>query len=591
MAQIEIIAEIANAHQGQPETALELALQCARSGADAVKFQVYTAEELLVSSHPRFEHFKKQSFPAATWEDILGKAIEACPSVYCDVFGTASLKVAHSAGVRKFKIHSSDLGNDHLLKLTAQLSDKTLLSAGGATVPEISHALSFFSGMEKGKVILMHGYQSFPTKVEDSSLERIDFLKSVFGDRCEYGYMDHVDGDDPFAMILPLMAVRDDVTTIEKHVTLDRAARGIDYYSSLEPEEFGRFVTLVRRAESAYGTQPHSFTASEKKYRTTMKKHWVAARDMDAGELLQGKDLVMKRVDGVDAAPLKLAQVVGRRLLNACEKDQLIRRNDVRQTVWALPVARFSSSRLPGKALIDAGGMPALVHLMKRLKQSKRLDNIVFCTTRQPEDDQLATLIGDMGIDVHRGQTDDVLARMLGAIKGHEVDVIVRITGDDILVDPDYIDQGIEYHLGNNFEYTDLKDLPSGTEGELFDARLLQDIKDNSNDSSGTEYLTFYVTRNGDQFARGSLPVDPAHLHDWRLTLDTTEDYEVIGSFLNAMREQGKQIDYRLDDIVDFFTRHPEQLAINAKVRQRTDPPNVDATINWRKLAAAIISD
>lgn len=591
MAKVEIIAEVANAHQGNPETALRLALEGARHGADAVKFQMYTADELLVPSHPRYEHFKKQSFDAGTWRSILAEALNKCPRVYCDVFGPESLQTAHDAGVRHFKIHSSDLGNAPLLRKVAELSDKALLSAGGATLPEIIHALSFFKDRSPDDVVLMHGYQSFPTLVEDSSLERVDLLAKTFGRRCRYGYMDHVDGDDPFAMILPLLALRSYVSVIEKHITLDRAAKGVDYYSSLEPAEFEQFVAMVRRAETAYTDSPTSFSASEKKYRATMKKHWVAARDIPSGRALGEDDLAMKRVDGVDTQPLHLDQVLGKKALAPFAKDQLITRNSLEQKVWALPVARFSSSRLPGKAVIDAGGMPALVHLMERLKQSERLDKVVFCTTREAEDDQLADLIGGMGVRVHRGATEDVLARILGAIEGEDVDVVVRVTGDDILIDPDYLDKGIAYHLESNVEYTDLKDLPSGTEVELFDARLLRTIRDNANDSSGTEYLTFYVTRNGDQFTKGSLPIPPEHARDWRLTLDTAEDYEVISAFLNTMREQEKQLTYRLDDIVDFYANHPEILAINAMVRQRTDPPNVDATIDWEKLADNTLGD
>ena len=591
MAKVEIIAEVANAHQGNPETALRLALEGARHGADAVKFQMYTADELLVPSHPRYEHFKNQSFDAGTWKSILTEALAECPRVYCDVFGLESLQTAHDAGVRHFKIHSSDLGNAPLLRKVAGLSERTLLSAGGATLPEIIHALSFFNGRTPDAVVLMHGYQSFPTRVEDSSLERLDLLARTFGERCRYGYMDHVDGEDPFAMILPLIALGSRVSVLEKHITFDRAAKGVDYYSSLEPAEFETFVAMVRRAETAYTDSPTSFTPSEKKYRATMKKHWVAARDLPSGHVLGEDDLVMKRVDGVDTPPLHLGQVLGKKTLAPCARDQRITRSDLEQKVWALPVARFSSSRLPGKAVIDAGGMPALAHLMERLKQSKRLDGIVFCTTREAADDRLADLIGGMGVRVHRGETEDVLSRMLGAIEGEDVDVVVRVTGDDILVDPDYLDRGIAHHLESNVEYTDLKELPSGTEVELFDAQLLRTIRDNASDSSGTEYLTFYVTRNGDQFTRGSLPIPPEHRRDWRLTLDTAEDYEVISTFLDAMRAQGKPLTYRLDDIVEFYAGHPEILAINAEVRQRTDPPDVDATIDWKKLAGNALGD
>ncbi len=260
-------------------------------------------------------------------------------------------------------------------------------------------------------------------------------------------------------------------------------------------------------------------------------------------------------------------------------------RADVSREVWAMVLARTRSTRLPGKATLEIGGMPTLQHLCERLKQAHSLDRIVLCTTEEPEDDSLVQLAKNSGVHWFRGPTEDVLGRMLGALEGEEVDLAVRVTGDDILVDPDYLDRAVNHHLRVNAEYSDLKALPSGTEVEVFDVALLRDLWLLARDSSGTEYLTNYVANHRDQFRTTSVPVDGRHSHRWRLTLDTPEDYEVIRKVLEAMQAQGKAHTYRLDDIVEFFAEHPEILALNSQVSQSQIAPELCTELDWRRLA------
>ncbi len=584
---VEIIAEIANAHQGDPAQAIRLAETALSAGADAVKFQVYFADELLVRSHPRFEHFQKQSFAPEVWAELLGRLVQNGARVYCDVFGLKAWEVAHAAGVYGYKVHSSDLGNVPLLRALAQTGQRVLVAVGGSTAREIGQATRLLKASpESPRPVLLHGFQSYPTAVEESCLARLSWLRQIFGDRCDVGYMDHVDGDDPFAITVPLLALAMGATVLEKHITLDRAAKGVDYYSSLEPVEFAAFTAAVRRAEQALGEAPEQFAPSEREYRRQVKKHWVAARSLPAGHLLTESDVAMKRIPGAgdSADAVELDRLLGRPLLRECPEETPLTRADVPQTVWALVVARMRSSRLPGKALADAGGMPALAHLFARLKQAQTVNRIVFCTTKESEDDPLVELAIQSGVAYHRGPTEDVLGRMLGALEGHDVDVMLRVTGDDILVDPDYLDRAVRYHLQVNAEYSDLKALPSGTEVEVFDVSLLRDLWTAAHDSSGTEYLTTYITDHRDQFRTASVPVDERHARRWRLTLDTPEDYRVISALLDGMRARGKALTYRLDDIVEFFEANPHVLEINAQVRQRATPITVHTDLDWKRL-------
>jgi len=583
MQATEVIAEIANAHQGSPHVALDLALQSLDAGADAVKFQVYFAHELLVRSHPRFAHFKEQSFSPDEWSYLLHAVKAAGGRVYCDVFGTDALTVARGEGVDGFKVHSSDLCNTKLLQnIAATHSSRILLSTGGSTAREIAYAINKIGTTRRP--VLLHGFQSYPTSVEDSVLLRIRWLQEHFGRFADIGYQDHVDGSDPFAFTLPLLAIAMGAQVIEKHVTLDRAAKGVDYYSAMEPTELKEFIKHVRKAETALGSRPDVFSQAERKYRSAMKKHWVAARPLTSGTILSPSELIIKRVPDNGRDVVELEQILGRPLLRDLAEEESISRADVRTLTWVMVVARSRSSRLPGKALINMAGIPALQHLFERLKQIKTVDRIVFCTTLQDDDTPLAQLAAAVGVSVHRGPVDDVLGRMLGAMDKRQVDVVVRVTGDDILVDPEYVEIGLRHHLNSNAEYSDLKSLPSGTEVEYFDARILKQIHRLAKDPDGTEYLTFYVTHHRDQFRTRTIPVDERHVRPWRLTLDTPEDYEVIRALLEAMHQKGKSLNYNLDDIVEFFETHPEILEANSVGFQQRVPRNINTDIDWSRL-------
>lgn len=580
---MEIVAEVANAHQGDPEGAWQLANAALATGATAVKFQVYFADELLVRRHPRFDHFRQQAFSPVAWRDLIARLQDRGARVYCDVFGLEALELALGADVQGIKVHSSDLGNTPLLCALAGVSQRIMLAVGGSTYREIATAVTLLT--EQGnRPVLMHGFQSYPTPIEDTRLGRLARLREIFGRSCDVGYMDHVDAEDPFAVTLPLLALGLGATVIEKHITLDRAARGVDYYSSLNPEEFADFVRTIREAEQAIGRDVDRFASSEAGYRRDMKKHWVTARDMRRGEVIEQHDLEMKRADEKKDVPDAKA-LIGRPLLDDRPAEHVLTRADVPNRVWALVVARMESSRLPGKALADVGGMPAIAHLLLRLKQATSIDHIVLCTTHDAADDALADAARNSGVDVHRGETDDVLARMLGAIGEAEVDVILRVTGDDILVDPEYVDRAIDHHLRVNAEYTDMKELPGGTEVEVFDVALLRFLAEAAVDTSGTEYLTYYVARQHDQFRTSHGPVDPQHRRDWRLTLDTQDDLQVIRTLLSAMQDQGKTVTYRMDDIVEFFTQHPaDALRISADTPAQKSPAIVRTDIAWTQL-------
>ncbi len=585
MKQIHIIAELANAHQGDPNLALKLAKEVVIAGADSIKFQIYFADEFLTTTHPRYEHFKKQAFSKEQWAVLLTEAKQFGAKVYADIFGLQAFDIATKYEVDGYKIHSSDLNNTKLLEELAQQNKTVFLATGGSTILEIQYALDKLTKYGKCEdIVMLHGFQAYPTKVEDSVLSRLSKLKELFGDKVKIGYSDHISGDDKFATILPLMSIPYGVDYIEKHVTLDRDAKGVDYYSSYEPHELQQFIADVRLAEQSIGENPLAFSESEKTYRNGVKKSWTTTRNIKYNETITSNDIVMKRTPNFFAPPI-YEEIVDTTVSRELDFEASISRDILENKVLAIIVARSDSSRLPGKATANINDKPSISHLFERVKIAKEkglIDTIAFCTTTLESDNQLVDIAQEYPMNIYRGSVEDVLSRMMLAVDDNQDhNIVLRITGDDILIDSEYLQKTINNHLEKNAHYTDAKRLPSGTEVEVFDSYILKLIYELSKDSSGSEYLTNYITNNIDQFETASLPVPEKHDKKYRLTLDTKEDYIVIKTLLEYMKSIGKEFDYTMDDIFEYFEKHPQTLEINKPINQKATPISVNTEINW----------
>jgi sialic acid synthase SpsE/spore coat polysaccharide biosynthesis protein SpsF (cytidylyltransferase family) len=577
----EIIAEIANAHQGSPQNAEKLALKCLEAGVDAIKFQIYFADELLVKNHPKYLHFKKQSFNQREWSQIINK-VKKNGKVYCDIFGLKSFALAKKLRVDGYKIHSSDLLNYFLLKKICKEKKKIFLSTGGSRIPEIKYALNFFQSSKK-KPILLHGFQSYPTKIEDVKLKRILDLKNYFKSSADVGYQDHTSGDDPFNLYLPLIAIGMGACVIEKHVTLNRKKKGTDYYSSIEPKNLKKFVEIIRKSERALGKNIFSFTKSESDYRSEVKKYWVSNIDFPKKKITK-KNTIMKRVHLKKFEPFYYEDIDAAEIKKNIKKDEIINFYNINKKNVAIIVARTNSQRLKKKAYLKINGKTTIDHLIKRTKLSKKIDLIILCTTKKKDDDKMVGIAKKNKILFYRGAEKDVLKRIIYALKKiKNVGSVIRITGDDIMVDPYYIDKSIFEHNRLNADYTSSKNLPSGTEVEVFKYRILKLIFNISEDTSGSEYLTNYIHDNKDCFKMIKTRIDKEHKIDCRLTIDTIEDFFLVKKLLEHMKKINKEYNYTISDIKKFFIKFPKLSEINKDITQKRMPLKYNTKLDWEK--------
>ena len=576
---IEIIAEIANAHQGSEKNAEKLAIKCLEVGADAVKFQIYFAEEMLVKSHPRYQHFKNQSFSEEVWKKLI-KKVRKKGKVYCDVFGVKAFKIAKKLKVDGYKIHSSDLINHFLLKKISKENKKIFFSTGGSKISEIQYALKYFKKL-KIKPTLLHGFQSYPTKIEDSKLLRINFLKKNFGHIANIGYQDHTDGDNPFNVYLPLIALGMGINTIEKHVTLNRSKKGTDYYSSIEPKNLKKFINIIRKSEIALNKNFNSFSSSENKYRIDVKKHWVAKKEYQLKDKLDD-NIEMKRTNKVKTEPFFFEEINRAEVLKNIKKDNILNYSNLKKKVIGIIVARSDSKRLKKKALLKINGRTTIDHLIKRIKLSKKIDDIILCTTKNKIDNRLVKIAKKNNIKFFRGASNDVLKRIIMCLKKiKNVGTVIRITGDDILVDPSYIDKSIFTHLKINADYTSSKNLPSGTEVEVFSYKTLKLIYNFAEDTSGSEYLTNYIKDNKDFFKIANTNIKKTHRLKYRLTIDSHEDFFIVKKLLEYMKKINKEYSYTIEDIKNFFKKFPKISKINKNIIQRKMPLKFNSNIKW----------
>jgi sialic acid synthase SpsE len=161
-----------------------------------------------------------------------------------------------------------------------------------------------------GQVILLHGVQNFPTRVEDSHLRFMKTLKETFA--LPVGFLDHVDGGSPMARLLPALALAFGADLIEKHITLDRTAKGFDYESALEPKIFGEMVDFLRDAEKAFGSRTQPPDVSAERYHRMMRRAVLSCEVLPKGEPVRAEQFAFLRHE-LGLAPKDAGRLIGRR--------------------------------------------------------------------------------------------------------------------------------------------------------------------------------------------------------------------------------------------------------------------------------------
>ncbi len=228
--------------------------------------------------------------------------------------------------------------------------------------------------------------------------------------------------------------------------------------------------------------------------------------------------------------------------------------------------ARMGSSRLPGKVLMDIHGKPALARLVDRLRACRTLTDIVVATSTDPRDDAIAEWAQAYGVHMFRGSEEDVLDRVAKAQTSLASDIVVEITGDCPLLDPEVIDLGVESFLANPCDILTnarIESYPAGTDVQVYRLSALQDVAARIDDPAVREHVTLYFYENPDVYRCIHL-LAPASLRwpDLRCQLDYAEDLAFIRAvYAELMPTHGPL--FGLPALIDLLKRKPELAEIN----------------------------
>jgi spore coat polysaccharide biosynthesis protein SpsF (cytidylyltransferase family) len=231
--------------------------------------------------------------------------------------------------------------------------------------------------------------------------------------------------------------------------------------------------------------------------------------------------------------------------------------------VVAIIQARMGSTRLPGKVLSDIVGQNMIERIVGRVRSAEMIDDIFVATTNETEDDALVAHLQKIGCQVYRGSVHDVLDRYYQCAKLAQADVIVRVTADDPLKDPQIIDQAVRLLLedeGRDYCSNTIEpSYPEGLDIEVFRLRALEKAHKEANLPSEREHVTPYIWKNKDRFQALNFKFE-RDLKDWRWTVDKPEDLEFMRQVYKHFQTQ-PLVSYL--DVIAWLEKHPEIRDIN----------------------------
>lgn len=322
-----VIAEIGVNHNGDAALAHRMIDAAKEAGADAVKFQTFRTDNLVLGAAPKAayqagttgagnqaEMLRALELPFPVFQELARHCREAGVDFMSTAFDAESLDFVVSLSPVCLKWPSGELNNKPLLMQARQAKLPILLSTGMGSLTEIGAALDWLGG--DAPVVILQCVSNYPARIEDQNLRVIPAMAKAFG--WPTGFSDHTIG--PYAA---LAARALGMSVLEKHFTLDRGMAGPDHAASIEPLDFAEMVRLLRAVETGLGDGVKRPVAAEADVKAVAHKSLVFARDLPRGHVLEAMDLTAKR-PGNGIPPDRIEVFVGLPLSRAAAANEML---------------------------------------------------------------------------------------------------------------------------------------------------------------------------------------------------------------------------------------------------------------------------
>jgi sialic acid synthase SpsE len=332
-----VIAEAGSNHNRDLETARLLIDAAAEAGADAVKFQTYTAEGLYSKRTPTASYLemdglvgegesvwaliKRIEIPWEWHSELASHARDRGITFLSTPFEERAVDALQEVGMAAYKIASHEINHLPLIARAAATGKPLLLSTGMASLTDIERALDTAATAGAKDIMLLHCAINYPPRFEDLNLRAMATLSAAFG--LPVGWSDHTMGSTADVAAVALGAC-----CVEKHFTLSRNQPGPDHPFALEPAELGEMVSAVHATEAALGSPIQRATAAESEMYALGRRSLVASRDIPVGKPLELEDIAVKR-PGTGIPVHEIGHLVGRRSVRPIEADAILSWDDL----------------------------------------------------------------------------------------------------------------------------------------------------------------------------------------------------------------------------------------------------------------------
>ena len=327
-----LIAEAGVNHNGSLETALKLCEIAKNVGANAIKFQTWVTENIVIKGAPQAIYQELNTNKVRDQYSLLKelelsfdkfeKIFNYCKSIDLEFLSTPddleSLNfLVKKIGLTKIKIGSGEVTNIPFLRKIGEISDQIILSTGMCEMKDINYAIKALGTPEKNKLAILHCTSSYPCPYEYVNLDVISTFKKEFD--YQIGYSDHTLG-----ISIAIGAVALGASVIEKHFTLDKNMSGPDHKLSLEPQEFRKMSDQIRIIEKAKGKEIKTIQEVEKDSRKKVTKMIVARNQIKKGSIIDESCISLLRTGDYGLNGQDWDQLIGKRSSRSYEKNELI---------------------------------------------------------------------------------------------------------------------------------------------------------------------------------------------------------------------------------------------------------------------------
>lgn len=299
-----IIAEAGVNHNGSLDRALEMVEVAAEAGADAVKFQTFNPDRLVLRSEAQHEMLKALRLTADDHVQLMARCKEAGILFMSTPFDDESADFLAELGVAVFKLPSGEITNTAFLAHVASFCRPLIVSTGMASLAEVDEAVQAIRATGNDDLVLLHCVSAYPAAAADANLRAMATMAAHWD--VPIGYSDHTLG-----IAVGLAAAALGACVLEKHFTLDTTLPGPDHRASLEPPALVELVLGVREVESALGDGRKEPRLAEDATAAIARKSLIASCTIEEGTAITAAHLVAMR-PGTGLSPAVRDRVVGR---------------------------------------------------------------------------------------------------------------------------------------------------------------------------------------------------------------------------------------------------------------------------------------